>query len=122
MNVKQLKKFCSMMPGVNERLLAHPNNILVFSLAQKNFAYFKTSEPERWRYSIKVTPDRFIELTGIAGVKPARYRSRYHWITIVDVDNFPAAYLRELLEWSYRHAFESLSVTRRHALLAQKDA
>jgi predicted DNA-binding protein (MmcQ/YjbR family) len=121
MNVKQLKKFCSMMPGANQRLLAEPYNILVFSLSEKNFAYFKTSEPERWRFSIRVTPDRFVELTGMSGVKPARYRGRYHWITVVEVDSFPAAYLKELVKWSYRHALESLSVLRRHALLEQED-
>ena len=113
MNLTQLKKFCRGFPGTNERLLADPYNILVYSLDKKNFAYFKTSEPERWRFSIKVTPDRFVELTGVPGVKPARYRGRYHWITIVDVGNFPAAYLRELVEWSYQHALQGRPVSRR---------
>jgi predicted DNA-binding protein (MmcQ/YjbR family) len=120
MNVRQLRKFCSELPFANERLLADPANILVYSLDQRNFAYFKTSMPEMWRFSVKVTPDRFLELTGIPGVKPARYRGRYHWITIVNVKGFPAAYLRELVEWSHRHAFEGLRVSRRKALLAQE--
>jgi len=122
MNTPQLKRLCRDFPGTNERLLPAPYNILVYSLAGKNFAYFKTSEPERWRFSIKVTADRFVELTGVPGVKPARYRGRYHWITIVDVGSFPAGYLRELAEWSYRHALESLGVSRRTALLAQRTA
>jgi predicted DNA-binding protein (MmcQ/YjbR family) len=117
MNVAQLKKFCSELPGANARLLPDPYNIYVFSLHEKNFAYFKTSQPEKWRFSMKVTRERFIELTEVPGVKPARYRGRYHWITIVDVENFPAAYLRELVEWSYRHVLESLSVSRRNTLL-----
>ena len=71
-----------------------------------------------WRFSIKVSPDRFVELTGIPGVKPARYRGRYRWITIVDVTGFPASYLKELVEWSYRHMLEALSTPRRRALLA----
>lgn len=118
MNVTQLKKFCQTLPGTNERLLADPNNILVYSLDDRNFAYFKTSHPEMWRFSIKVSPDRFVELTGIPGVKPARYRGRYRWITIVDVTGFPASYLKELVEWSYRHMLEALSTSRRRALLA----
>jgi predicted DNA-binding protein (MmcQ/YjbR family) len=117
MNVSQLKLFCSKLPGANARLLVDPYNIYVYSLYEKNFAYFKTSQPEMWRFSIKVTPERFIELTEVPGVKPARYRGRYHWITIVEVEKFPVAYLRELVEWSYRHALESLSVSRRRALL-----
>ena len=118
MNTPQLKKFCRTLPGANERLLPEPYNILVYSLDDKNFAYFKTSQPERWRFSIKVSPDRFVELTDIPGVKPARYRGRYHWITIVDVASFPAGYLKELVEWSYRHMLEALSISRRRALLA----
>ena len=120
MNIKQLRSFCKNLPWANERLLAAPANILVYSLDEKFFAYFKTSAPERWRFSFKVTPGRFVELTGIPGVKPARYRGRYYWITIGDVRRFPAAYLRELVEWSHRHAYESLRVSRRKALLAQQ--
>ena len=118
MIVKQLQKFCRNLPGANDRLLPEPYNILVYSLDKINFAYFKTSEPERWRFSIKVTPDRFVELTDIPGVKPARYRGRYHWITIVDVSNFPPDYLRELVTWSHRYALDGLSGARRRRLVA----
>jgi predicted DNA-binding protein (MmcQ/YjbR family) len=97
-------------------LLGDPYNILVYSLDKTNFAYFKTSDPERWRFSVKVSPTRFIELTGIPGVKPARYRGRHHWITIVDVANFPATYLKELVEWSHQYAMEKLPKKRRLAL------
>ena len=121
MNIAQLKKFCRTFPGANERLLPDPYNILVYSLDDRNFAYFKTSHPEMWRFSVKVSPDRFIELTGVTGVKPARYRGRYHWITIVEVGHFPAGYLKELVEWSHRNALDGLSVTRRRALLAHAD-
>ena len=54
MNVKQRQQLCRTLPGTNERLLGEPANILVYSLHDINFAYFKTSEPERWRFSIKV--------------------------------------------------------------------
>jgi predicted DNA-binding protein (MmcQ/YjbR family) len=122
MNNKQLQKICRNLPGSNERLLPDPYNILVYSLDKTNFAYFKTSEPEIWRFSIKVSPERFVELTGVPGVKPARYRGRYHWITIVDVRNFPAAYLRELVVWSHAHALKGLSVMRRRALHLRDDS
>ena len=118
-NVKQLQKFCQNLPGTNERLLPDPYNILVYSMDKINFAYFKTSEPERWRFSIKVTPDRFVELTDVPGVKPARYRGRYHWVTIVDVANFPAGYLKELVTWSHRYAMDGLSIVRRRALMGE---
>lgn len=99
--------------------ITRPDNIPVYSLDKINFAYFKTSEPERWRFSIKVTPDRFVELTGIPGMKPARYRGRYHWITIVDVANFPPGYLRELVTWSHRYALDGLARVRREVLVGE---
>ena len=61
----------------------HPGNILVYSVAGKTFAYFKTSEPEQWRFSFRVTADRFLELTDMPGVKPARYMGRFHGVTII---------------------------------------
>ena len=104
MNVSQVKRFCRSFPRVTETLYGEPYNFLVYTAGGKKFAYFKTSEPQRWRFSTRVTPDRFIELTDMDGVKPARYRGRYGWVTIVDVSAFPAGYLKELVGWSYERA------------------
>jgi predicted DNA-binding protein (MmcQ/YjbR family) len=116
MNIRQLKEFCSRLSGTNQTLCGEPSNILVYSVGGKTFAYFKTSAPERWRFSTRVTPDRFVELTDFPGVKPARYRGRYHWVTIVEVSRFPAAYLIELVDWSYHKAFASLSKAKQIAI------
>jgi predicted DNA-binding protein (MmcQ/YjbR family) len=112
MNVSQLQRFCRGFPSATETLHGEPYNFLVYTVGGKKFAYFKTSEPERWRFSMRVTPDRFVELTDVPGVKPARYRGRFGWITIVNVSSFPATYLKELVELSYKRAFASLSKTR----------
>ena len=116
MNVAQLKKFCRAFPGAAATLYPPPENFLAYTVGGKTFAYFKTSDPERWRFSIRVTPDRFIALTDMPGVKPARYRGRYHWITIVDVSSFPADYLGELVKESYRRALSSLGKSRQIAI------
>jgi predicted DNA-binding protein (MmcQ/YjbR family) len=116
MNIRQLKEFCRRPSGANQTLYGEPSNILVYSVGGKTFAYFKTSAPERWRFSTRVTPDRFVELTDFPGVKPARYRGRFHWVTIVDVSRFPAAYLIELVDWSYQNAFASLSKAKQMAI------
>ena len=104
MNVLQLKAHCRRFPGAIETLHGEPYNFLVYSVASRKFAYFKTSQPERWRFSMRVSPDRFVELTDMPGVKPARYRGRFGWITIVNVSSFPAAYLDELVTASYQRA------------------
>jgi len=116
MNVAQLKAFCRAFPGATETLHGEPYNFLVYSIGGKKFAYFKTSQPEKWRFSTRVAPDRFIELTDVPGVKPARYRGRFYWVTIVHVQRFPASYLTELVEWSYQRALTSLSKAKRNAI------
>ena len=116
MNVLQLKAYCRCFPGALERHYGDPYNFLVFAVGGRTFAYFTTSAPERWRFSTRVTPDRFVELTDVPGVKPARYRGRYHWITIVNVAAFPAGYLRELVQASYERALASLSRARQVAI------
>lgn len=104
MNVAQLKRFCRTLPQAVEVDSGEPYNWLVYSVRGRKFAYFKTSEPERWRFSVRVSPDRYVELTDAPGVKPARYRGRYGWITIVNVASFPPAYLRALVQASYERA------------------
>lgn len=122
MNVARLKAHCGRFAGSVETLHGHPSNILVYAVGGKTFAYFKTSEPERWRFSLRVTPDRFLELTDMPGVKPARYMGRFHWVTIVKVQEFPSPYLVELVEASYRRALGSLSRARQFAIGAPNPA
>jgi predicted DNA-binding protein (MmcQ/YjbR family) len=121
MNVKQLKAYCATFTGATETLHGAPSNVLSYGVGGKTFAYFKTSEPERWRFSVRVSSDRFVELTDIPGVKPARYMGRFHWVTIVQVDKFSATYLRELVDASYQKAFGSLSKAKCLAILSPAD-
>lgn len=116
MTVDELKQLCRGFAGATEVLQGAPSNVLIYSVGEKNFAYFKTSEPEKWRFSLRVSADRFLELTGVPGVKPARYMARFHWITIVSVSHFPAGYLSELLEWSYHTALGSLTKARQRSI------
>ncbi len=118
MDRSRLKAFCASLPGVDARLHADPANILVYSVGGKRFAHFKTSEPERWRFSFKVTAERFLELTDMPGVKPARWLARHHWVTIVEVDRFPGDELRDLVRWSYARALSTLPKHQRATLTA----
>ncbi len=116
MNTRQLQLLCSKFPGATDVLYCEPSNILVYQVGGKKFAYFKTSEPEQWRFSMRVTPARFVELTDQPGIKPARYMGRFHWITVVDVARFPADYLVELVQASYQRAFDSLPKAKQVAI------
>jgi predicted DNA-binding protein (MmcQ/YjbR family) len=117
MDTSQLKKYCSRFPGATSKTLGPPWNVLIHSIGAKQFAYFKLSEPERWRFSFRASPERFLELTDIPGIKPARYMSRFHWVTIVDVRSVPAEYLEEWVTWSYDKALASLSKVKQARVL-----
>jgi len=108
MNTERLKDFCKSLPSSIMEELGHPSNILSYKVKGKKFAYFKTSEPEQWRFSIRVTPDRFLELVDQPGIKPARYMHRFHWVTIVNVQSINEDYLKELIRWSFDKAVSSL--------------
>jgi predicted DNA-binding protein (MmcQ/YjbR family) len=112
MNVEQVKDYCANLIHASSVELGSGRNILSYQIDAKKFAYFKTSEPEQWRFSIKVTPERFLELTDQQGIKPARYMHRFHWVSIVNVNTIDTAYLKELIEDSYQKAFLSLSQKR----------
>ncbi len=111
-----LQAACRGLPGATETAHGAPSNVLSYAVGGKSFAWFKTSTPEQWRFSLRVTPERFVELTAVPGVKPARYMGRFHWVTIVAVGAFPADYLTELLDWSYHKARASLSRAKQAAL------
>ena len=111
-----LKQLGAGFAGAEAKLVAAPGNILVYSVDEKKFAYFKTSEPEQWRFSIRVAPSRFLELTDVPGIKPARYMGRFHWISIVNPNSLHPDYLAELVDWSYQKALSALSRARRAQL------
>jgi predicted DNA-binding protein (MmcQ/YjbR family) len=119
MDTRRLKALCAGFPGATTLLHQAPVNVLSYKVGGRTFAYFKTSEPERWRFSIKVTPERFIELTDVPGIKPARFMGRWRWVTVVDVRSVPGDYLRELVDWSYRDAVARLS-RKQQRLLARE--
>ncbi|MBU6953011.1 MmcQ/YjbR family DNA-binding protein [Hahella sp. HN01] len=116
MNIDEIKRYCLSLPGVERIEYGEPSNILVFYVLGRKFAYFKTSAPERWRFSMRTSPERFLELTDQEGVKPARYMHRFHWVSIVDAAAFNEDYLRELIDWSYDKAAAGLPKKRRLAL------
>jgi predicted DNA-binding protein (MmcQ/YjbR family) len=111
-----LKTHCAGLPGAVVQLYGPPSNFLRYHVAGKTFAYFKTSEPERWRFSFRTDPGTFLELTGIAGFKPARYMGRFHWVTVVDVASVPEDYLLERIRWSYHKALSRLSKRKQLAI------
>ncbi len=97
------------LPGAHSSRKGEPSNILVYCLGDKNFAYFKTSEPERWRFSLRVSPELYLGLTDQPGIKPAKYMGRFHWVTVVDITLMEETYLKDLVLGSYQMIYNRLS-------------
>jgi len=76
-NTAQIKERCGKFSGAVSRPHGHPSNVQGYSVGGKNFACFKANDPEKWRFSLRVTPERFLELTDVPGIKPARYMARF---------------------------------------------
>ena len=108
MNVEQLKNYCLGFPGSEMNEIKHPGNLLSYSLMGKKFAYFKTSQPEQWRFSIKTSPAIFMELTDQEGFKPARFMGRFYWVSVVNIESLNDEHLKSFIEYSYQAALGSL--------------
>ncbi|WP_162926406.1 hypothetical protein [Teredinibacter purpureus] len=74
MDIQYVRPLCGSFLGVIENEQGASSNIVLFSVSGKKYAYYNVSNPKKWRFSIRVTPERFLKLTGLPGVKPARYR------------------------------------------------
>ena len=118
MDVNTEKRLCRALVGTTERDTGPPTNVLSLKVGGKTFAYFKTSEPEKWRFSICASGDRFVKLTDRPGVNPAKDMGRSRWITIVNVAEFHEDYLHELILAAYETALGSLSMKRQQEITA----
>ncbi len=122
MDVDQTRDYCAALPGASATEWGEPANLLAYFVGGKRFAHFKTSAPERWRFSFKVAPERFLELTDQPGIKPARWLGRYRWVTVVDVRTLPDETLQSLIRWSYRAALATLSRARQARITGETPA
>ena len=105
MQLDELRKFCLAFPGATEDVKW--GNDLCFSVGAKMFCVTSVDSSEGG-ISVKCTPERFGEMTERAGIIPAHYVARYHWITIEDQDAVAPAELKSLIEKSYELVFDKL--------------
>ncbi|MEH6626490.1 MAG: MmcQ/YjbR family DNA-binding protein [Motiliproteus sp.] len=123
MELTQLSDYCCSLPAVTTAEIGTPGNIFRFKVDKQTFAYYKTSDPQRGRFSLRVDAERFWELTDQENtpypIQPARYMARFHWITIIDVAAIPESWLQDWLLGSYRQALSRLSKKRQRQLLDQ---
>jgi predicted DNA-binding protein (MmcQ/YjbR family) len=87
----QLQALCGHWPGVTRDTKWGVD--MVFSVGGKMFAVMPSDGSEGGRLSFKVDDDRFLALTDQAGIIPAPYLARAHWISITEPQRFATAEL-----------------------------
>jgi predicted DNA-binding protein (MmcQ/YjbR family) len=84
---------------------------LVYSVGGRMFCIFLLDGDRATTCSFKVDPERFLELTGLAGVGPAPYLARAHWVQLRPGHALATAELNTLIRRS--HALVAARLTRK---------
>ena len=106
MHPEAFRADCLSFPGATEDLKWEHD--LVFSVGQKMFAILVLDPTSPHSASFKCTPEVFAELTEQAGVSPAPYLARYHWVAVEELHTLEEGMVKSLLAESYRLVFERL--------------
>jgi predicted DNA-binding protein (MmcQ/YjbR family) len=92
-----LVAFCRNLPHATEDIKW--GNDLCFSIGGKMFAAFDKNNLDQ--VGFKTTPATFAMLTKQAGIIPAPYAARFHWVSLRDPQALPQEALKALIEESY---------------------
>ena len=102
-NFDAQRKFATGLPGATEDIKWGAD--LVYSVGAKMFCVFLLEGDRVGGHtkscSFKVDDDRFLELTGVAGVMPAPYLARAKWVQVKPGRALGSAALSELIRRSH---------------------
>lgn len=101
MNSGPLLKFCASLPHV--KLELKWGHVMACCIHEKMFALFGLDENGKAeKYSFKVDPDRFLELTDRKGIIPAPYLARAKWVAVVEDRALSHAEAKALLRTAHQ--------------------
>ena len=111
-----LRRHAASLPGATRDIKWGADEC--YSVGGKMFAVFGIENGRERGMSIKVEPERFLELTDIDGVVPAPYLARARWVKFERADVLPATDVKALIARS--HALIAAKLTRavREAVLS----
>ena len=120
MTAAELEKLCGTWAGVESSIKWEDD--LVFSVAGKMFTVLCLRGQDKGRFSFKVDPERFLELTDQPGVMPAHYMARAFWITVTEPERFKRAEVEAFIRHSYDLVRGKLTKKMQAKLAAQEQA
>ena len=115
MNLATTQAFCAKLPDVESDVKWGAD--LCYTIDAKMFAVFGTREGKPYNLAFKCDPERFLELTDQAGIVPAPYLARAHWVLIERTGALTDAQARPLIRRSYELIVSNLPKKRQKALL-----
>jgi len=105
MDLEAIREYCLSFPHVTEDIQWEKD--LLFRIGGKMFAVVGL-EAGPCVMSFKCTPEKFAELTERAGIIPAPYVARYHWVGLERFDALTQKELKELISQSYEMVLAKL--------------
>lgn len=105
MDIDWLRDFCLNLPHTTEQIQWEDH--LVFKVGGKMYAV-AALEPRGNYLSLKSSVEDFAMLVERAGVIPAPYLARAHWIAIEQEDSLARAELKKLIGEAHRLVFAAL--------------
>lgn len=99
MNQETIREFCLALPHATEDVKWGQD--LCFCIGGKMFAVIPLDGASPYRLTFKCAPEEFAELIEHAGIDPAPYAARYHWVALERLDVMKAAELQRRLKDSY---------------------
>ena len=120
MNFESLRKFCATLPGATRDIKWGADE--VYSVGAKMFAVYWIDQGKAKTVSFKAGSERFLELTDRAGIVPAPYLARAHWVQVKDSKALSDTDARALLRHSHTLVMASLTKKMQVALNAAPPA
>jgi predicted DNA-binding protein (MmcQ/YjbR family) len=115
MNFEKMQAFCAKLPGVKSDVKWGAD--LCYTIDTKMFAVFGTEEAKPYNLAFKCDPERFLELTDQAGIVPAPYLARAHWVLVEKPGALTDAQVKTLVRRSYELIVSKLPKKRQQVLL-----
>jgi predicted DNA-binding protein (MmcQ/YjbR family) len=102
-----VRVFCLSLPHATEDVQWEHN--LLFRIAGRMFCVANL-EPAMspTKIAFKCTPEKFAELVEVAGIIPAPYMARNHWVAMLDMDALRRPEIQELIRNSHQMVLEKL--------------
>jgi len=113
MDIEAIRRYCPQFPHTTEIIQWGAD--LCFKVDNKLFVV-AAIEMVPQRLSFKCTPENFAELCERAGIIPAPYMARAHWVSLLGLKALPDDELRQLIAEAYRLVWERLPKKRRAEL------